>query len=207
MFINNPHYQRYFNIVEQAKNRCPSTMTRKQVKELIGYAERHHIIPKSIGGENTVDNLVWLTANEHFECHCLLIEMTQGPARRKMLSALTRMMNKQSHNQERNYDTFAYSDEIRKLCAEEHSRYMQGKHSGEGNPFFGRKHTEESKKKISVGGKGIKKSEEAKKRIAAAKVGDLNPARQVVTCPHCGKTGRSGGMRKHHFSHCKHKSN
>jgi hypothetical protein len=207
MFIDNHFTEKYFEIINCAQTRCPSSMKRKQIRDIMGYAERHHIIPKSVGGSNNLDNLVWLTADEHFESHLLLVEMLEGPARRKMLSALTRMMNKQSHSQQREYELPAYSDEIRQMCAEEHSVYMKRKHAGEGNPFFGRKHTEESKKKISEGGKGIKKSEEAKKRISEAKKGDLNPGRQIVTCPHCSKTGRSGGMRKHHFSHCKQKTN
>jgi hypothetical protein len=207
MFIDNHFKEKYFEIINHAQTRCPSSTKRKQVRDIMGYAERHHIIPKSVGGSNDLDNLVWLTANEHFECHLLLIEILEGPARRKMLSALTRMMNKQSHSQQREYKLPAYSDEIRQTCAEEHSAYMKFKHAGERNPFFGRKHTEESKKKISDGGKGIKKSEEAKKRISEAKKGDLNPGRQTVTCPYCGMIGRSGGMRKHHFSHCKQKTN
>jgi hypothetical protein len=207
MFIQNQSTEKYFKIVSHAQERCPSSLKRKQVHEIMEYAERHHIIPKSIGGTNNIDNLVWLTANEHLECHCLLIKMLEGPSRRKMLSALTRMMNKQNHSHKRDYDLPAYSDEIRLICAKEHSAYMKTKHAGKGNPFYGRSHTEESKKRISEGGKGIKRSEETKKRISEAKKGDLNPGRQIVTCPHCNKTGGSGGMRKHHFSHCKQKSN
>jgi len=206
MFIQNQATEKYFNIVNFAQTRCLSSLKRKQVREIMGYAERHHIIPKSIGGTNDIDNLVWLTANEHLECHCLLVEMLEGQPRRKMLVALTRMMNKQSHNQQRNYELPTNSDEIRMLCAKAHSDYMKTKHAGKGNPFYGRKHSEESKRKISEGGKGIKKSEEAKKRMAMAKQGDSNPGRQIVICPYCNKTGRSGGMRKHHFSHCKQKN-
>jgi hypothetical protein len=37
-----------------------------------GYIERHHIIPKSIGGLDTSDNIVELTAKEHYIAHHLL---------------------------------------------------------------------------------------------------------------------------------------
>jgi hypothetical protein len=205
MFQDNQFSEKYFQIIKDAQIRCPSSLKRHQVYSFMDYAERHHIVPKSIGGSNEYDNLVWLTADEHFECHRLLVDMLDGANRRKMLSALTRMMNKQNHNQQRNFELPAYCDEIRKLCADEHSKHMKIKHAGVLNPFFGRKHTPESKEKISKGGKGLKKSEQAKKNISAAKKGDLNPGRQIVTCPHCSKTGRSGGMRKHHFSHCKQK--
>ena len=37
-----------------------------------GYSECHHIIPKAHGGTNNPDNLVQLTAREHFVAHWLL---------------------------------------------------------------------------------------------------------------------------------------
>jgi hypothetical protein len=37
-----------------------------------GYFEKHHIIPKCIKGNNSPENLVNLTAREHFLCHWLL---------------------------------------------------------------------------------------------------------------------------------------
>lgn len=40
-----------------------------------GYGENHHIIPKSLGGSDDNDNIVRLTAREHFVCHLLLTKM------------------------------------------------------------------------------------------------------------------------------------
>ncbi len=40
-----------------------------------GYTENHHIKPKSLGGTNDKNNLVKLTAREHFICHYLLAKM------------------------------------------------------------------------------------------------------------------------------------
>jgi hypothetical protein len=54
----------YNQIIERAKNRI-----------LEGYKEKHHIIPKCLGGNNDKENLVELTAREHFLCHMLLCEM------------------------------------------------------------------------------------------------------------------------------------
>jgi hypothetical protein len=36
------------------------------------YYEKHHIIPKSMGGTNAEDNLILLTAREHYVAHWLL---------------------------------------------------------------------------------------------------------------------------------------
>jgi hypothetical protein len=39
------------------------------------YVERHHIVPRSLGGDDNETNLIRLTAREHFICHALLAEM------------------------------------------------------------------------------------------------------------------------------------
>jgi hypothetical protein len=57
-----------------------------------GYVEQHHIEPRSVGGPNTKDNLVWLTAREHLVAHKLWARMEQDPKRkRKAQSALWAM--------------------------------------------------------------------------------------------------------------------
>lgn len=59
------NYERIHNlIIERAKNRV-----------LEGYGEVHHIIPKCMGGDDSEDNLVKLTAREHFIIHKLLVEI------------------------------------------------------------------------------------------------------------------------------------
>jgi hypothetical protein len=80
MFINNHYTRIYFNIIERARKQ-PAT----------GYTERHHIVPKSLGGTNDVLNIVRLNAREHFICHRLLTRMTRGEARKKMVFAAWRM--------------------------------------------------------------------------------------------------------------------
>lgn len=77
MFIDNKYAKWYFKIVESA---------RKQFRS--GYTERHHVVPKSIGGGNDDQNIVCLTAREHFVCHRLLVKMTYGVNRQKMAKAL-----------------------------------------------------------------------------------------------------------------------
>ncbi len=45
--------------------------------------EKHHIIPKSFGGNNSKDNVVRLTPREHFIVHRLLIRCTKDLFKRK----------------------------------------------------------------------------------------------------------------------------
>ena len=39
------------------------------------YYENHHIIPRSLGGNDSKNNIIGLTAREHFICHYLLAKM------------------------------------------------------------------------------------------------------------------------------------
>ena len=53
----------------------------------IGYTEKHHIIPRSMGGSDEPSNLTVLTGREHFLAHMLLCEMF--PQNRKLALALS----------------------------------------------------------------------------------------------------------------------
>ena len=90
MFTTNKYTRWYYDIVDRAKERSLST-----------YTEKHHIIPKSLGGNNSVENLVELTAREHFICHWLLTKMTTGQEQKKMAYACKMMMHSHSDRQQR----------------------------------------------------------------------------------------------------------
>lgn len=57
----------YFAIIENAR---AQTRSKK-----IDYFESHHVHPKSLGGKQTKENVVLLTAREHLICHQLLVKM------------------------------------------------------------------------------------------------------------------------------------
>jgi hypothetical protein len=68
----------------------------------IGYAEKHHIIPRALGGSNHPSNLVYLTAREHFIAHLLLPKMVNDHKLvYKMYHALFCMMSVKRTDQER----------------------------------------------------------------------------------------------------------
>ena len=48
---------------------------RARTRILDCYRERHHVIPKCMGGSNARDNIVELTGAEHYVAHQLLIKM------------------------------------------------------------------------------------------------------------------------------------
>lgn len=69
----------YNSIIENRKINIPD-----------GYTEKHHIIPRCMGGDNSKENLVRLTAREHFICHVLLVRIY--PEKQTLIFAVIRMM-------------------------------------------------------------------------------------------------------------------
>lgn len=67
-------------------------------------SERHHIAPKSCGGLDVEENLVYIPARVHYILHKLLVRiMTLPEHKKKMRYALWRMMNPQSKTHQRHY--------------------------------------------------------------------------------------------------------
>lgn len=148
MFLNNESTKEYFNIISKYKG--------LNKKDLDGYCEKHHILPSALGGSNKKDNIVYLPASDHFKCHQLLTQITENTDNSKMWSALWRMMNKQSKTQKRTYDICSIEYETaRQKHAEAHSIRQTGKN----NSFFGKKHSDETRKKMSNAKKGKSYSE------------------------------------------------
>ena len=83
MYLQNKYTKWYNNIILQSQNRSTP----------ITYTEKHHIIPRALGGSNAKTNIAILTAKEHFLCHLLLSKMTTGKAQFKMIKALTMIMS------------------------------------------------------------------------------------------------------------------
>lgn len=81
MLVTNKYSKYYHALCEKARARGP----------IDGYTEKHHIIPRSLGGSSDRSNLVTFTAREHYIAHMLLVKCTQGHALYKMINAWFRM--------------------------------------------------------------------------------------------------------------------
>lgn len=114
MFIENKYYKWYFNIIDNAKSITLST-----------YHEKHHIIPKCFGGSDG-NNIVSLTAKEHFICHRLLTYMTSGKDKCKMSYALLLFTRKNSKHK-RNILTPTQYEMVRKQISQAASVLHKGK--------------------------------------------------------------------------------
>ncbi len=104
MYLPNKYTRWYNEIIQNAKNR--STISE--------YTERHHIIPKSLGGSNKKENIAILTAREHFVCHWLLTKMVDKDSLLKMQRAVWRMLVRGSDFQKR-YKPNSYTYENLRL--------------------------------------------------------------------------------------------
>ncbi len=117
----------------------------------IGYFEKHHIFPKSLGGIDNEENLVKLTAREHFICHWLLVKMfNKGTNKRnKMLYAFWRMKSNPTKTCERYTNSRAYEKlriEYSKIVCERMKILQLGnKNSQFGKKWFTNYETGESK--------------------------------------------------------------
>lgn len=116
---------------------------RAQDRKLDGYVEKHHIIPKCIGGLDVKENIVELTAREHFLCHMLLCEIY--PNNRNLWYALFLMAINKNKKQHQKYKVSSREYERIK---ENWNKYSKGRKKPKG--FGERIKSEERNKKIGL---------------------------------------------------------
>lgn len=117
------------------------------------YYENHHIVPKCLGGSNDSDNLILLTAREHFVAHQLLVKIY--PHEYKLVFALRLMCVNSNKNHIRNNREYEW---IKKAISNAASVIQKGKpgkgykfpkgHTlsvGENNGMYGKTHTKETR--------------------------------------------------------------
>lgn len=142
------NYTKHYNLlIERAK-----------IRILNDYTERHHIIPKCMGGNNAKENIARLTPEEHFVAHQLLVKIYPNNA--KLVFAVL-MMTRKSHNRSNKI----YGWIRRKLVETQRNKIV----------------SLETRKKIGLHSKGkqyslgLKRSEETKLKISLSKTGKPSP--------------------------------
>ena len=131
------NYQKHYDLlIERSKTRI-----------LEGYVEKHHIIPRCLGGSNEKDNIAILTPEEHFLAHQLLVKIY--PGNRKLIYAAQLMTVHNSH-QRNNNKLFGW---LRRQMALSMSiqtkKWLEVNEHPKG--FLGHKHPLESIEKITAG--------------------------------------------------------
>lgn len=145
IYLPNKYLKWYLKITAAAK-------TRKLLPDV--YYEKHHVVPKSLNGNNSKDNLVNLTAREHFICHLLLTKITEGQNKSKMVHALWMMAFVKNKDQTNRHKISSRQFEKLKLLKSQHS------------PRLGMHHSAESKLKISKSNIGKKQSTASRELIS-----------------------------------------
>lgn len=172
------HEKVYNSLIERGKLRG---LNKKVLSE---YHEKHHIFPKCLGGDDSDENLVLLTYREHIIAHLLLNKLY--PNNKDLLRAISFMLEVDRFDDENNIITIKIKNtklaEKLKLAAVELNR-------GVNSPSFGKKLTDEHKRKISEANKGKKKSEKTKKKMSNSQKGKRHSddTKKLLSKIHTGK--------------------
>lgn len=124
-------------------------ITKARNRTIEGYVETHHIIPRSFGGNDSKANLVKLTAREHYVAHALLWKMNfSGVYNSKMAFAFNTFISKMTTKVRGVHHTYKIPSRVYETFRKEYSRLLKEKYAREGGTFLGKKHSEETKRKI-----------------------------------------------------------
>lgn len=174
---------------------------------VFGYSEKHHIVPKSLGGDDNQSNLVILTPREHFIAHLLLAKIYKGG----MVRAAYLMSGKKQYTS-KTYDSLRkqYS-ELRKgqppwnkgksvgPCTEERKMLLSNYWKGIPKTESHTKNISKGKIGHTAGMTGKNHSEETKKKMSANMKGARGSQKRIEKCPHCVDTNVS----HRHIKFCK----
>jgi hypothetical protein len=154
------NYQKiYTNLINRALSRVSK-----------GYVEKHHIVPRCLGGTDAKENIVNLYPEEHYLAHLLLCKINNGNSK-LLYAAMNMTSGSMINNGKRNNKAYGW---LRRQYAESMS--------GDNNPNrrdpeiqkkaalkrVGQKRTEETKVRMSAAQKGRTFSEETKRNMAIA---------------------------------------
>lgn len=178
---NQNKYTKYYSrIIENALKR---PQDRKFLKSVFGYVESHHILPESfgLGGEKDKENLVFLTAKEHFIVHLCATKMFESIFKNKMVFAFRQLKSSNKYQGERYMNSRLYSlvkpnfklfvrlymgESVKYLYENQVEEILNLEANG-----WSREMTREFKQKYVKGMIGKKHSEQAKKNMSKAQKG------------------------------------
>jgi len=161
------NYQTHYNIlIERGKDRI-----------LEKSYEKHHIIPKCMGGSNNKENIVNLTPEEHFVAHQLLVRIY--PNHTKLIYAAHMMGNTRINNKSYGWIRRKFSE----LLIDKERSFIRNA-------------------KISISKKGILKTEETKARMRKSKTKEhaANIKKSMIgktyTQERCNKMGKTKSLQR-----------
>lgn len=204
--VNKHHWQRYLRFI---RSRQPS----------FGYVERHHIYPRSMFPQkaNDADNIIALTAREHFIAHWMLHKAFGG-----QMSQAFAYMQVQCDDHQRYWklNSTSYA-QLREAFSQAMSVTKTGKPMSEitrqrmSQARIGVPLSEAHRKAIGTGNTGRLVTDETRQRISEAKTGKALPPfsaehraklsgpKQKAVCYCCGKEVAVNLINRWHNANCK----
>jgi hypothetical protein len=208
IFLDNKYTRCYYNIILNIKQENRKPLSRESLEFV--YYEKHHIEPKSLGGSNLPENLVLLTAREHFICHLLLTKMTSGDSKRKMSYAFWGLNNQANKHQHRKTSSRFY-DYSKSIMQESMSADRKNKSFED---LYGKEKSDKIKENMKYrktrGPNTPEESLAASNRMKERH--RENPWKRFMQtvgklprkeCPHCNKIMDVGNYGRYHGDKCK----
>jgi len=183
--LDNKYKKWYLSIIRAALLRG-SGVKRKELVKRFGYVELHHIVPRSFGlcDEKDKENVVFLTAREHFIVHLLMTKMFESKFKNKMVFAF-RLLISNNKYQKRYFNSRFYhtvkADRKRyvRLYKGDSVKYVDKDDKNIIINFINDGWTIQMTEEFKIGrvGKmeGKKHSEETKKKMSDAAIGKPKP--------------------------------
>jgi hypothetical protein len=145
------------------------------------YFERHHILPKCLGGSDVEENMIRLSPEDHFFAHLLLAKIHGG----KLWHALVAMTILVGGRKKSD----AYLKRSRKMfhkarieAGKVHSSIMKGRFVGDKHPMYGKPCSELAKQKTRerhAAGNHPMSSQEARNKVSKALKGRVYSAETI----------------------------
>lgn len=152
------NYQKiYINLMDRARGRVSQ-----------GYVEKHHIVPRCLGGANFKENIVNLYPEEHYLAHLLLCKLNKGNSK-LLYAAMNMTSGSLINNGKRNNKVYGW---LRKQYAKSISgdnnpaRHIPDLQKEAAKKRVGQKRSEETKIRMSIAQKGRTFSEETKHKMS-----------------------------------------
>lgn len=156
---------------------------REREPSLSGYTERHHIIPRCMGGGDEPANLIRLTAGDHFFAHLLLAKAHGGP----LWYAVNALIRGSSIGGRRDDLSFAlrgrrWYERTKIEFSAAHSKRMKGRFTGEAHPMYGKPCSPVALEKLNArlaSGYNPMQSPEAREKVSKALKGRVYSAETI----------------------------